>query len=39
MLYPSFFSGMEMLLRMAGSEEMTEGATAFLERRKPDFRR
>ncbi len=24
---------------MAGSEEMTEGATAFLERRNPDFRR
>ena len=27
-----------ILLRLAGGEEMTEGATAFMEKRKPNFR-
>jgi 2-ketocyclohexanecarboxyl-CoA hydrolase len=29
----------QVLLRMAGGAEMTEGATAFMEKRTPDFRR
>lgn len=39
MLYPAFHHAMEMLNLMAGSEQMIEGATAFLEKRKPDFRK
>jgi 1,4-dihydroxy-2-naphthoyl-CoA synthase len=27
-----------VLLGLAGGEEMTEGATAFMEKRKPNFR-
>ncbi|MBI2877821.1 MAG: enoyl-CoA hydratase/isomerase family protein, partial [Candidatus Tectomicrobia bacterium] len=38
MLYPAFHHAMEMINLMAGSEQMIEGATAFLEKRKPDFR-
>ena len=36
-LYPSFTHGIEMLAATYGSEELTEGMTAFLEKRKPDF--
>lgn len=34
----SFASGIGMLIQAIGSEDMREGAAAFLERRRPDFR-
>lgn len=39
LLAHSFSLGSQALLRLAGSDEMTEGATAFMQKRKPDFRR
>ena len=39
LLGPSLRMGVEMLAPMYGSEEMREGMSAFLEKRKPDFRR
>ncbi|MFY9329650.1 MAG: enoyl-CoA hydratase-related protein [Georgfuchsia sp.] len=39
MMKPCIQHGEQMLLLLAGSEEMTEGATAFMEKRKPDFMR
>lgn len=39
MLAPAFQHAEQALLRLAGGEEMTEGARAFMEKRKPDFRR
>jgi dihydroxynaphthoic acid synthetase len=39
MLTPAMEHAMQTLLRLAGGEEMTEGATAFMEKRKPDFSR
>jgi 1,4-dihydroxy-2-naphthoyl-CoA synthase len=36
---PSLEHGKHLIMRMAGSPEMTEGATAFMNKRKPDFRR
>jgi 2-ketocyclohexanecarboxyl-CoA hydrolase len=39
LLYPSFVSDLQMLRQAVGSPQMVEGATAFLERRKPDFRK
>ena len=35
---PSLEHGKHLIMRMAGSPEMTEGATAFMEKRKPNFR-
>ncbi len=35
---PSLEHGKHLIMRMAGSPEMTEGATAFMQKRKPDFR-
>jgi naphthoate synthase len=29
----------QAMLRLAGGPEMTEGASAFMEKRKPDFRK
>ena len=37
LLQPSFSHGVEMLCSTYGSEELKEGMTAFLEKRKPDF--
>jgi len=37
-LTPSIESGKQALLRLAGGREMTEGTTAFMEKRKPNFR-
>jgi 1,4-dihydroxy-2-naphthoyl-CoA synthase len=37
MLAPAMSHGQQTLLRLAGGAEMTEGATAFMERRPPDF--
>jgi dihydroxynaphthoic acid synthetase len=39
MLYPTFVSDLQMLRQAAGSPQMVEGATAFLARRKPNFRK
>jgi len=36
-LHPSFSHGIELLAGTYGSEELREGMTAFLEKRKPDF--
>jgi 2-ketocyclohexanecarboxyl-CoA hydrolase len=33
----SFSTGLGMLVQAIGSQDMTEGATAFLEKRAPDF--
>ncbi len=38
-LYASWQHGMELLAHIRGSEESLEGMTAFLEKRKPDFRK
>jgi enoyl-CoA hydratase/carnithine racemase len=38
-LGPSLRAGVEMLSAVYGSDELREGMTAFLEKRKPDFRR
>jgi 2-ketocyclohexanecarboxyl-CoA hydrolase len=38
-LTPTMEHAKQALLRLAGSEEMTEGATAFMAKRKPDFHR
>ncbi|MFH1538759.1 MAG: enoyl-CoA hydratase-related protein [bacterium] len=37
--YASFMHGREMLALVYGSPELTEGMNAFLEKRKPDFRK
>lgn len=39
MLAPAMAHAQQTLLRLAGGEEMTEGASAFMAKRKPDFRR
>jgi 2-ketocyclohexanecarboxyl-CoA hydrolase len=39
MLAAAFQDAEQALLRLAGGEEMTAGARAFMEKRKPDFRR
>src|SRR5918911_4189313 len=33
----SFLTGLGMLVQAVGSDDMTEGATAFMEKRKPAF--
>lgn len=38
-LTPSMEAAKQALFRLAGGEQMTEGATAFLDKRKPDFSR
>lgn len=38
MLTPTMEHAKQVLLRLAGGEEMTEGASAFMEKRKPNFR-
>jgi dihydroxynaphthoic acid synthetase len=38
-MMPTMELARQSLLRLAGGEEMTEGASAFMEKRKPDFRR
>jgi 2-ketocyclohexanecarboxyl-CoA hydrolase len=38
MLTPSMEQAKQVLLRLAGGPEMTEGANAFMQKRKPDFR-
>ena len=35
---PSLEHGKHLIMRMAGCDEMTEGASAFMEKRKPNFR-
>jgi 1,4-dihydroxy-2-naphthoyl-CoA synthase len=37
-MMPTMELARQSLLRLAGGEEMTEGASAFMEKRKPDFR-
>jgi naphthoate synthase/2-ketocyclohexanecarboxyl-CoA hydrolase len=39
LLHAAYTHGMEMLALTYGSEEQREGVSAFLEKRKPDFRR
>lgn len=39
MLAPAMEHAKQALMRMAGSPEMTEGASAFMAKRKPDFRK
>lgn len=39
MLMPSFELAKQAMMRMAGCDEMTEGASAFMAKRKPDFRK
>ncbi len=39
MLMPSLELAKLAMIRMAGCDEMTEGATAFMEKRKPNFRK
>jgi 1,4-dihydroxy-2-naphthoyl-CoA synthase len=39
MMAPAFAHATQTLLRLAGGEEMTEGASAFMQKRKPDFSR
>ncbi len=39
LLYSHFIADMHMLKLAVGSEDMVEGATAFVRKRKPDFRR
>jgi 2-ketocyclohexanecarboxyl-CoA hydrolase len=39
MMQSAYTHGEQMLMRTAGSEQNLEGARAFLEKRKPDFRR
>ncbi|MGH6714017.1 MAG: enoyl-CoA hydratase-related protein [Bradyrhizobium sp.] len=39
MLAPAMNHAQQTLLRLAGGEEMTEGASAFMAKRKPDFKR
>ena len=39
MITPSLELAKQAMIRMAGCDEMTEGATAFMEKRKPDFRK
>jgi enoyl-CoA hydratase/carnithine racemase len=34
----SYLNGLGMLIQAIGSDDMVEGATAFLEKRRPDFR-
>jgi 1,4-dihydroxy-2-naphthoyl-CoA synthase len=37
--YPSYFSSSMLLASIYGNDENMEGIRAFLEKRKPDFRR
>ena len=39
MMQSAYTHGEQMLMRSAGSEQHLEGARAFMEKRKPDFRR
>lgn len=39
LLYSHFIADMHMLKLAVGSEDMVEGASAFVQKRKPDFRR
>jgi 1,4-dihydroxy-2-naphthoyl-CoA synthase len=38
MLMPSFEMVKQTMIHMAGNPEQTEGASAFMEKRKPNFR-
>jgi 1,4-dihydroxy-2-naphthoyl-CoA synthase len=39
MMQSAYTHGEQLLMRTAGSEQNLEGARAFMEKRKPDFRR